>query len=40
MSKLDYLLAFAQLSPEEMGVEQPPEYIPPTEAELDAIMEE
>ena len=39
-AKLDYLLAFAQLSPEEMGVEQPPEYIPPTEAELDAIMEE
>ena len=38
--KLDYLLAFSELSPEEMGVEEPCKYIPPTEAELDAIMEE
>ena len=34
------LLAFSELSPKEMGVEEPCKYIPPTEAELDAIMEE
>ena len=38
--KLDYLLAFSELRPEEMGIEEPRGYIPPTEAELDAIMEE
>lgn len=39
-AKLDYLLAFAEVSPKEMGIEEPSEYISPTEAELDALMEE
>ena len=39
-AKLDYLLAFAELSPEKMGIAEPLKYVPPTEAELDAIMEE
>lgn len=39
-AKLDYLLAFAEVTPEELGIKEPSEYIPPTEAELDALMEE
>ena len=39
-AKLDYLLDFAEVTPEELGIKEPSEYIPPTEAELDALMEE
>lgn len=38
--KLEYLLDFAQLTMEEMGIEDEEPYIPPTDEELDAIMEE
>lgn len=38
--KLEYLLEFAELTPEKMGVVKSEPYQPPTEEELDAIMEE
>lgn len=38
--KLEYLLSFAQLNMEEMGIKDEEPYIPPTDEELDAIMEE
>jgi hypothetical protein len=38
--KLEYLLDFAGLTMEEMGIETEEIYIPPTDDELDAIMEE
>lgn len=38
--KLEYLLDFAQLTMEEMGIGNEEPYIPPTDEELDAIMEE
>lgn len=38
--KLEYVLNMAELTPSEMGIEIPVEYYPPTDEELDAIMEE
>ena len=38
--KLEYLLGFAELTPSNMGVELKPSYKPPTDDELDAIMED
>jgi len=38
--KLEYLLSFSGLTPGQMGVEQIKCYIPPTDDELDAILEE
>lgn len=38
--KLEYLLEFAELTPGKMGVEKEDDYQPPTDDELDAIMEE
>lgn len=38
--KLEYLLSFSNLTPEQLEVEQKPEYIPPTDEDLQAIMEE
>ena len=38
--KLEYLLGLTNLTPEEMGVDQNISYSPPTDAELDAILEE
>ena len=38
--KLEYLLGFAGLTPEKMGIGQMKSYTPPTDDELDAIMEE
>lgn len=38
--KLEYLLEFAELTPVELGIERVSTYQPPTEEELDAIMEE
>ena len=35
-----YLLEFAELTPKEMGIERESAYQPPTDEELDAIMEE
>lgn len=38
--KLEYLLEFSGVSPKEVGVEKESTYEPPTDDELDAIMEE
>lgn len=38
--KLEYLLSFAKLSIEEMGIKDAEPHIPPTDEELDSIMEE
>lgn len=38
--KLEYLLDFAKLTPEKVGIEQAEVYCPPTDEELDAIMGE
>lgn len=38
--KLEYLLDLAGLTVKEMGIEDEEHYIPPTDAELDSIMEE
>lgn len=38
--KLKYLLGFADLTPNEMGIEVKDDYYVPTDKELDAIMEE
>lgn len=38
--KLEYLLDFAGLTVKEMGIKDEEPYIPPTDEELDAIMEE
>ncbi len=38
--KLEYLLDFAALSLKDMGIKEAEAYIPPTDEELDAIMEE
>lgn len=38
--KLEYLLGLSRLTPAEMGVEEKEKYEPPTDEELDAIMEE
>ena len=38
--KLEYLLEFAELTPEEMGIKSVNQYQPPTDEELDVIMEE
>ena len=38
--KLEYLLEFAELTPVKMGIERENSYQPPTDEELDAIMEE
>lgn len=38
--KLEYLLDFAGLTMEEMGIKEEEPYIPPTDEELDEIMEE
>lgn len=38
--KLEYLLEFAELTPKEMGIEKESAFQPPTDEELDAIMEE
>lgn len=38
--KLEYLLAFAETTPEEMGIPLKQEYIRPSDDELQAIMEE
>lgn len=38
--KLEYLLEFAGLTTEEMGIRDEGSYIPPTDEELDRIMEE
>lgn len=40
IEKLEYLLELAGLNLEEMGIEDEEIYIPPTDEELDAIMEE
>ena len=40
LEKLEYLLAFSQLTPQQLGIEQPQEYVPPTDDELQSIMEE
>ncbi len=38
--KLEYLLELAELTPEQMGIAELNDYTPPTDEELDAIMEE
>lgn len=38
--KLEYLLGFSRLTLKEMGIEDLGPYVPPTDEELDAIMEE
>ena len=38
--KLEHLLGFSELTPNKMGVEQIISYTPPTDDELDAILEE
>lgn len=38
--KLEYLLEFAELTPEKLGITKESSYQPPMEDELDAIMEE
>lgn len=38
--KLEYLLGFAELTPEKMGIVRENDYQPPTDEELDEIMEE
>ncbi len=38
--KLTYLLSISGLQPEDVGIEKPADYIPPTDDELDSIMEE
>ncbi len=40
LDKLEYILSFAKLTPDQLGVEQPPKFIPPTDIELQAILEE
>ena len=38
--KLTYLLNMSGLQPEDVGIDKPADYIPPTDDELDSIMEE
>ena len=38
--KLEYLLGLAHLNMEEMGIKDEEPYIPPTDEELDSIMED
>lgn len=38
--KLNYLLEMADLTPEKMGIKTKPTYVPPSEEELDGIMED
>ena len=38
--KLEYLLGFAELTPKNLGILQNKSFTPPTDAELDAILEE
>jgi Zn-dependent peptidase ImmA (M78 family) len=38
--KMEYLLRFSNLTPENMGIKQNVSYTPPTDEELDGIMEE
>lgn len=40
IEKLEYLLSFADLSIEQLGIETAPVYVPPTDEELQLIMEE
>ena len=38
--KLEYLLSLSELTPDMVGIDAPVKYVPPTDEELDAIMEE
>lgn len=39
LEKLEYLLSFSQLTLQQLGIEQPQEYIPPTDDELQSMKD-